>query len=359
MKTKSIMLIAVSLGFGLIAAIGMSQVLGQKSSDSGPKVEMVEVFVANKALEHGDELKLEENINVEKRPKTDVPDNAVLTKDDLANMVAIQKIPKGLYIVSDCIRDKSTANLSRQPPNGYDAFAFDTKVEDTLHNTLQPGDRVNVIGVFRFRNQFGDEVRAPKTFLKNIEVWQINNAHRISAEGEETKIQTISVLLTAKQCEMALLAKDIASVIQFTKTNKNVTSDTTEDFDINSLAGMNNNQPKQDEPETADDEPEEVVDETSESQKFIDELNAATKTDSQTTEPAKPKFKHTMTIYKGNQIIKYGKKDDESLFTVVEQTVSADNQQNPVEPTVTAEDDFSDQPSETESEQSEDNFPQQ
>ncbi|MEC9094522.1 MAG: hypothetical protein VX438_17570 [Planctomycetota bacterium] len=63
MRTKSIMLITVSLGFGLIAAIGMSQVLGQKSSDAAPAIEMVQVYVASKTIEIVYYLKLYYNLN--------------------------------------------------------------------------------------------------------------------------------------------------------------------------------------------------------------------------------------------------------------------------------------------------------
>ena len=83
MKTKSIMLIAVSLGFGLVAAIGMSQVLGQKNGDA-KKVEMTQVFVALVPLEIGDGLN-EDNLKVSRRPVTEVPENSISSFEELKN----------------------------------------------------------------------------------------------------------------------------------------------------------------------------------------------------------------------------------------------------------------------------------
>ena len=179
MKTKSIMLIAVSLGFGLIAAIGMSQVLGQKTSDSAPEIEMVQVYVAKQSLEIGDELKLDENLNVKKRPITDVPENAIRNAEDLENMIAIQKVPKDVLIVADFIMDRNLANLGKQPPKGYRAFTIKTELVDTHHNSIQAGDRIDIVGVFKVIDREDRETRAPSTFLKNIEVWQVNDKDHI------------------------------------------------------------------------------------------------------------------------------------------------------------------------------------
>ena len=46
MKSKSFMLMVLSMGFGLVAAIGISQVLGQKSANAEPEKAMGPVIVA-------------------------------------------------------------------------------------------------------------------------------------------------------------------------------------------------------------------------------------------------------------------------------------------------------------------------
>ncbi len=356
MKTKSIMLIAVSLGFGLIAAIGMSQVLGQKSTEAAPEVEMVQVYVASKPLEIGDQLKLDENLNVKKRPVTDVPENAIKSAEELENMIAIQKVPKDVLIVSDYLMDKHVAGLGKQPPKGYRAFTIKTEIEDTHHNSVQAGDRVDVVGVFRYKNQAGDEMRAPNTFLKNIEVWQVNDKDYIGVDDEENeKISTITVLLTPKQVEIAILAQDIASVVRVVKTNRDAGDSNQEDFDLDTLTGLKKDV-TEDDASTNQQTEDPKDDEASESQKLIEHLNAVT---SAAPEVKKEEYKFKMTIYRGGEAVKYGFTDKGSLPKVIEQTVVTESQAQPAEPTVTAEDDFSDSPNQNGSEESEENLPQE
>ena len=52
MKSKSLILMVVSLGFGLIAAIGISQVMGNNKQVE-PTVERAQVLVAAKSLKNG------------------------------------------------------------------------------------------------------------------------------------------------------------------------------------------------------------------------------------------------------------------------------------------------------------------
>lgn len=342
MKTKSILLIAVSLGFGLIAAIGMSQVLGQKSAETAPEVEMVQVYVASKPLEIGDELKLEENLNVKKRPITDIPENAIKSKEELENMVAIQKVPKGVLIVSNYIMDKFVAKVGRQPPVGYRAFTIKTNLEDTHHNSVQAGDRIDIVGVFRFRNEQGKEMRAPSTFLKNIEVWQVNDKGHIGVDGEENdRIATITVLLTPKQVEIALLAIDIASVVRVVKTNRNAHEEVDDDFDLSSLTGIRKENKDDEEPKQTEPKADVAKTDASKSQQLLNELNAVSS--GAGSESKQEDFKFKMTIYRGGQAVKYGFTDKSNLPKIIEQTAATENPVQPTsDPTVKGEDDFSD-----------------
>lgn len=320
MKTKSIMLIAVSLGFGLIAAIGMSQVLGQKSSEEAPEVEMVQVYVASRPLEIGEPLKLDENLNVKKRPITDVPENAIRTAEALENMIAIQKVPKDVLIMSDFIMDKHVAGLGKQPPPGFRAFTIKTELVDTHHNSIQAGDRIDIVGVFKVKSRDGKDARAPSTFLKNIEVWQVNDKDYIGVDGEANeRISTITVLLTPKQVEVAILAQDIASVVRVVKTNRESGTSNEEDFDLASLVGLNNG-PENDEPRDDQSVPakgqEADPKATNKSQELLEDLNK-----NATAKAPKPvEYKHKMTIYKGGQVIKYGFGTNDDSPTVISQS---------------------------------------
>ena len=127
MKTKSIMLIAVSLGFGLIAAIGMSQVLGKKGPEEA-KIEMAQVYVAIEPLDIGDELTEEfiaANLRVQKIPASNVPEVAITSTEQLDNMVVTTKVPRRVNARDPIfITDKNNARFKKQPPKGMRAYTI-------------------------------------------------------------------------------------------------------------------------------------------------------------------------------------------------------------------------------------------
>ena len=181
-------------------------------------------------------------------------------------------------------------------------------------------------------------MRAPSTFLKNIEVWQVNDKHFIGANKEQTdKISTITVLLTPKQCEIALLAEDIASSIRFVKTNRQVVESNEEPFDLSSLIALNRNKEEDDQVKGIQ------TKQPGESEKPEQDEPPNTLSQSAPQEQ-KPEYKFKMTIYRGGQAVKYGFTDKGSLPRIIEQSAGTGNQQ-PVDPTVTAEDDFPGTPS--------------
>lgn len=332
MKTKSIMLIAVSLGFGLIAAIGMSQVLGQKG-DGAPEVEMKKIFVALEPLEIGDELD-EEKLKVQKRPATDVPENAITSLEQLENMVVIQKVPKDLMIVTDFICDKNEAKLKKQPPRGMRAYTIKTELQDTHHNSIQAGDRVDVVGIFKYRDKYDEEFRRPSTFLKNIEVWQVNDKDKrdVAGDDESKSIKTITVLLTPQQVETILLAEDVASMIRLVMTSRENGDESDDDFDLASeLNG--NSRDKTDSENTGDNEDQSAL---------LKDLQTSIKDDDSSKTEAKKEeqYEHKMIIYRGGQAVTYGFADKKSYGKVIDQSEA--NSPNEPAPTETIDDDSND-----------------
>ncbi len=82
MKSKSMILMVVSLGFGLVAAIGISKVMGGSSGPDKPAVKTGPVLVATSQFDHGT-LLTEENIKVEDWPLQIIPENAMTDIEDV------------------------------------------------------------------------------------------------------------------------------------------------------------------------------------------------------------------------------------------------------------------------------------
>src|SRR5262245_12259 len=78
MKMKSLMLLVVAVGCGLVAMLGVQQVL---SSDRGQKIEKVRVLVALTEIDPGVPL-TKDNADFREVAKDAVPEKAVVKKEE-------------------------------------------------------------------------------------------------------------------------------------------------------------------------------------------------------------------------------------------------------------------------------------
>ena len=81
MKSKSFMLMILSMGFGLIAAIGISQVMGRSKGSNQPAQKMAPVLVAADHLDMN-VLLTEENVKIENWPEAIIPEDAAVALED-------------------------------------------------------------------------------------------------------------------------------------------------------------------------------------------------------------------------------------------------------------------------------------
>ena len=214
MKSKSLILMVVSLGFGLIAAIGISQVMGN-NKQTEPVVERAQVLVAATALKHGDDL-TEENVKIEHWPAEVIPEDAARSFDQIQHMKIATRLSKSLPILMSDVANPKDIN-SFDIPKGYKLVAIKVSAEDSFNGLLQPGDRVDVIGIVTIRAQAGTNGRrtqsktVSETFLKNIEVYAVDGRLRSAPrEGGNSKNSIVGILVTEKQSEMIALVQKVA-----------------------------------------------------------------------------------------------------------------------------------------------------
>jgi pilus assembly protein CpaB len=85
MRMKSLILIFIALGCGLVASIGISQVM-DRGGGSG-KIEMEQILVALADIDIGSKLD-DKNVALEEWPKNKVPEGAVRRIQDIENKFA-------------------------------------------------------------------------------------------------------------------------------------------------------------------------------------------------------------------------------------------------------------------------------
>jgi len=211
MKSKSLILMIVSLGFGLIAAIGISQVMGKGNANAKPEIQMGPVIVALSELGHGEEL-TEENCKIENWPADIIPEEACRSMEELKGMAITHRLSKSLPIMRSDILKASEIGVVKIPA-GYKVVAIKVGSDDTLSGLLQPGHKVDVIGVVKVKNDNDNQTKTiSETFLRNVEVFSVDARTRIRGKGEAgaNGSAVVGVLLKEQQAEQLVWIQKVA-----------------------------------------------------------------------------------------------------------------------------------------------------
>jgi pilus assembly protein CpaB len=210
MRPKSLILLLLALGCGLVASIGISQVLDRRNRDAEPTVEKEPIYVALKDIKVNDAIVTDKNVKLEEWPKDRIPSDAVRDPKDYQNQRA-----GGLILAGEPIRKAKFAidNRIAEIPKGYRVEAVQSDAVSATGNLLQPGDRVDVLltvkNVGNTSNQFA------KTILQDIRVFAVNEQWR-PTEGnksdESIPAKTVSLLLTPAQAQVIYLAEAMGRI---------------------------------------------------------------------------------------------------------------------------------------------------
>jgi Flp pilus assembly protein CpaB len=217
MRSRSFMLIMISLGCGAIAAVGMLQVLSQKSPQV--KVEKkLPVLVAQGDLNIKDEL-TPENVRIEYFPETLVPEGVVTSWDAAQGKKIMARVHRGMPIMAATLFDKHQIS-DVVVPEGYKVFPIKVDTQNSFVGLLNPGDRIDVISIHKIEG----EDRA-KTFLKNVQVYAVGNkTDRIpDPEGMPKSVSTVQLVVNQVQAERLALYEQMGSIRFVMGSDENAT----------------------------------------------------------------------------------------------------------------------------------------
>ncbi|MEX2175714.1 MAG: Flp pilus assembly protein CpaB [Pirellulaceae bacterium] len=211
MRMKSLILIFIALGCGLVASIGISQVMDR--GNDGGNVEMEQILVALADVDIGTKLDAQ-NVKLEDWPKAKVPEGAIRRLDDVAEKFANARFYKGEPIHISKVTDNSRS-VADGVPEGYRAMPVKVE-EDTVMKAISPGDRVDVM-VFLRKSEDVDQTGV-FTILKSVRVFAVNtNTERSGSESggkpESVNFRTISLLLKPDQTRDLALAAQVGKIL--------------------------------------------------------------------------------------------------------------------------------------------------
>ncbi|MFN3149891.1 Flp pilus assembly protein CpaB [Bremerella sp.] len=248
MRPKSLILIIIALGCGLVASIGISQVLEQQSAQPVPQVEMENIFVALEDIDINEPIK-PEMIKLEPWPADKIPEGAIRDLENVeerrprSRLFAGEVILEGKLFGSD--EDQGASKLI---PKGFRVHSVRVTAESSASGLILPGDRVDVLVYLQVMNQNNrnQKKQMTRTILTNCRVFAVNEQiHReTDSQGNAINAKTVSLLVTPKQVEILVLASKLGSLSLSLRSPDESGDDeagTTDDATISELLGITEN----------------------------------------------------------------------------------------------------------------------
>lgn len=222
MRSKSIILLVLALGCGLVASIGVSQYMEarHKATDQGDRQP---VFVAMTDINANEEMTAQ-NIKLEEWPKNIIPAGALTKLEEVEHKRCRMKLYAGEPILSSKLLGASDAiGAAKDIPPGYRVVHVKVDAATGSSNLILPGDRVDVV-VFRQPNN-NMNATAAKIVLQDIKVFAVDTqtenqfAATKNEQTEPISAKTIAVLVLPDQAVILHAATEMGGSVRLVLRN--------------------------------------------------------------------------------------------------------------------------------------------
>lgn len=248
MRSKSLVLLVLALGCGLVASIGITRALDQ------PQAQVVvgetkEIFVASVEIRTGEPI-TPQLVKLENWPVDKIPEGAITELKDLEGRRAKQKLFANEPLITQKLlgKDDKEDVLGDLPP-GMRAVAVKVDAVSGGAGLLKPGDYVDVIVHVNANAQAGittSETVAPKD-LKKLKVFAVDSITTRGNDGEQTVVaKTISLIVTPAQAKLVTLSQHLGEIRLVGRNAKDTTNDEDDEttVDFNTLkSGLGGSKP--------------------------------------------------------------------------------------------------------------------
>lgn len=214
MQTKSLILLILALGCGVVASIGITQVMANRSSTTAaPQLDTQPVFVALKEIPMGTLLDAQA-VKLEQWPKDRVPKGVLSKLEEIEGRRPKTKLFAGEPILDVKLLSKGESAGGAAPmiPVGYRAVPVRVDEVSGGAAMILPGDRVDVLIYVKRGNEITSTVT--KTILQDIKVFAVDSQWTMDSDesGKAIRAKTISLLLTPDQTERVMMAHELGKI---------------------------------------------------------------------------------------------------------------------------------------------------
>jgi pilus assembly protein CpaB len=222
MRSKSIILLALALGCGLVASIGVSQLMESRgpSADAGDRQA---VFVAMTDISANEEMTAQ-NVKLEEWPKNIIPAGALTKLEEVEGKRCRVKLYAGEPILSSKLLGASEkVGAAKDIPPGYRVAHVKVDPQTGSSNLILPGDRVDIL-VFR-QQSTNLNATAAKIVLQDIKVFAVDThtetefSQNKNDQTEPISARTIALLVTPKQAELLHAASEMGGALRLVLRN--------------------------------------------------------------------------------------------------------------------------------------------
>lgn len=218
MRGKSLALLVLALGCGLVASIGVTQVIAKRHTETpAPSVEMESIFVAMADIALGDPLTAQV-LKLEPWPKSKIPEGAFTKVEDIEGRRARARLFAGEPIIERKLlkRGESSGGISPLIPKGMRVVSVKVDQVSGGGGLILPGDRVDVVVYLTQALTRGIPETSTRTVLQDIKVFAVNDQFNLDSEGSDkrsiTNARTVSLLVTPAQAQKVMLAGEMGQI---------------------------------------------------------------------------------------------------------------------------------------------------
>ncbi len=204
MRAKSLVLLVIALGCGMIAAVGVSKAIMDKAPAEAEEA-MAEIFVAVKDLPHAQKIAAD-CVKLEKWPRSRLPEGSLVALTELEGKFTNQQIFAGEPILSRKLADTRESFSTAIPP-GYRVFDIPGSA-----GYIKPGDHVDILGTFQTGGR--GSVAETRTVMRNVQVFGINGVTTRDSDSSNAggNGSVFQLLVKESQLEALTLANSMGDL---------------------------------------------------------------------------------------------------------------------------------------------------
>jgi pilus assembly protein CpaB len=215
MRAKSLILLLIALGCGLVASVGITQVMAKRTPDTtGTEGDREGVFVAKKDIGVSDPISAQ-NVKLEPWPKEMVPPGAMLQAqfDELTGRLPKVPIGAGSPILESQLQPKGgEKGASARIEKGFRVVPVKVDISSASGGIIRPGDRVDVLVHVKADAQKGIPASVTRTVLQDVKVFAVNDIWDTTSDEKAVAAKSIHLLVKPEDAEVLTLATELGNI---------------------------------------------------------------------------------------------------------------------------------------------------